>query len=81
MGVTQRLGFSLYAQLYYSYQYSDYTGVARHDSRNLAGLNFVYQISDRWSANVTTYLVDNDSSLARATYQTFGIGIGTIYRF
>ena len=81
VGVTQRLGFALYCQLFYAFQYSNYTSVARHDSRNLAGLNFVYQISDRWTANLTTYLVDNDSNVSRASYQTFGIGIGTSYRF
>jgi hypothetical protein len=81
VGLTQQLAPSLFGQLYYSYQHSDYTSVSRRDSRNLVGLNFVYRISNRWSANVTTYIVDNDSNVTRASYQTTGIGIGTSYQF
>ena len=81
LGVTHQLRPSFYGQLYYSFQYSDYTRAARDDSRNLVGLNFVYQVGIHWSGNLTTYLVDNDSTIARATYQAFGIGIGAAYRF
>lgn len=80
-GLTHQIRQSLYGQLYYSWQYSDYTSVARRDSRNLIGVNFVYRISNRWSGNVTTYFADNDSTAARASYQTVGIGLGVSRQF
>lgn len=79
--VTHQLRPSLHAQLYYSYQCSDYTSASRHDSRNLAGLNFVYQFGNRWSGNATAYFVDNDSTATRASYQTVGIGLGVACHF
>ena len=81
VGLTHQIRPSLYGQLYYSYQYSDYTSAPRHDSRNLFGLNLVRRINNHWSANATAYFVDNDSTASRATYQTFGIGIGSSYQF
>lgn len=81
VGVTHQLAQSLHAQIYYSYQYSDYTSAPRHDSRNLAGLNLVYQINNRWSGNASAYFVDNDSTAARASYQTVGLGLGVSCRF
>lgn len=81
VGLTHQIIPSLYGQLYYSYQYSDYTSASRHDERNLFGLNLVHRINNHWSANATVYFADNDSSAARASYQTFGIGIGTSYQF
>ena len=80
-GVTHQLRPSLYGQLYYSYQYSDYTNAARHDSRNLVGLNLVHRINNHWSANATAYFVDNDSTASRATYQTIGTGLGLSCQF
>ncbi len=81
VGVTQQLRQSLHAQLYYSYQYSDFTSVLRNDSRNLVGLNLVYQITNRWSGNATAYFVDNDSTQSRASYQTVGLGLGVACHF
>jgi Putative beta-barrel porin 2 len=81
VGLTHNISQSLYGQLYYSYQYSDYTGAPRHDSRNLVGLNLVHRINNRWSANATAYLVDNDSTASRATYQTAGTGLGVSCQF
>jgi hypothetical protein len=81
VGLTQQIRPSLYGQLYYSYQYSDYTSAPRHDSRNLCGLNLVHRINNHWSANASAYFADNDSTAALASYQTLGIGIGASYQF
>ena len=81
VGITQQILPSLLGQLYYSYQFSDYTSVARHDSRNLVGLSLVYQFNEHWSGNATTYFVDNNSSMSLASYQTFGIGLGLALHF
>lgn len=81
VGVTHQLRPSLYGQLYYSYQHSDYISASRRDSRNLVGVNFVYRISNHWSGSVTTYFADNDSTVVRASYQTVGTGLGVSYQF
>lgn len=81
VGVTHQIRPALSGQLYYSYQFSDYTGVDRDDSRNLVGVTFVYQFSEHWSGNATAYFVDNNSSISPASYQTFGIGLGAVLRF
>jgi hypothetical protein len=81
VGVTQQIIPSLYGQFYYSYQFSDYTSVNRHDSRNLVGLNLVYRFNEHWTGSANTYFVDNDSKAVFASYQTFGIGLGASYQF
>lgn len=81
VGLTHQIRPSLYGQLYYSYQYGDYTSAPRHDSRNLFGLNLVHRITNHWSANASVYFSNNDSNVARASYQTVGIGIGSSYQF
>lgn len=81
VGLTQQIRPSLYGQIYYSYQYSDYTSADRRDSRNLVGLNLVYRFNEHWSATAATYFVDNDSTVSDASYQTFGIGLGASYQF
>lgn len=80
-GLTHQFLPSLYGQIYCSYQWSDYIHAARRDSRNLAGVNLVKQINHRWSANLSVYFVDNDSTVARAAYQTFGTGLGILCQF
>lgn len=81
VGVTHQIRPSLFGQVFYSYQFLDYTDISRRDSRNFVGLNFVYQIDDRWSAKASTYLVDNNSSQSVSSYQTFGVGLSATYHF
>ncbi len=80
-GITHQIRPSVHGQLYYSYQWSDYTNATRRDSRNLVGVNFVFRLNNHWTANATAYLVDNDSTAARANYQTFGTGLGISCQF
>jgi len=81
LGITQQIVPSLYGQLFYSYQFSDYTNLDRQDSRNFVGANLVYQFKDHWFARVSTYLVDSHSSRSAFSYQTFGVGLGAGYNF
>lgn len=80
-GISHQITPTFYGQAYYSYQWSDYSNASRRDSRNLVGVNFVKQLNSRWTANVTAYLADNDSTLARSTYQVFGTGLGITCQF
>lgn len=81
VGVSQRLVGPLSAQLFYSYQYTNFRNYARDDNRHLVGLNLIYEISPAWSARLTTSFVDNDSSLALASYQNFAVGVGGGFTF
>jgi hypothetical protein len=81
VGLTQQIRPSLFGQVFYSYQFLDYTDVNRRDSRNFVGMNLVYQFDEHWFTKASTYFVDNNSSQSVASYQTFGIGLAVGYNF
>lgn len=81
VAVTHQIRPSLFGQLFYSYQYSDYLDIDRRDSRNFAGVNFIYQFDENWFARASAYFVDNDSSQSISSYQTLGVGLAVGYNF
>ena len=82
-GVTHQFKPSLYGQLYYSFQYSDYREQPsiRHDRRNVVGLNFVYQLSEHLFTSLTSSYVDNGSSRQLARYQNYIVGAAVTWQF
>jgi hypothetical protein len=81
LGVSHAFTGTLYGQLYYAYQYSDYYDGDRHDSRNIVGSSLAWQIATNWFGIVTATLVDNDSSNVVASYQTFNLGVGFNFQY
>jgi hypothetical protein len=81
IGLTQQLHPRLYAQLYYSFQYSDYESRDRSDLRQIGGLNFTWQFATNLFGTFATSLVDNDSTLALAQYQSFIVSAGLTWQF
>jgi hypothetical protein len=81
VGVAHQFQQKLVGQLYYAFQYNDYTALPRRDSRHMVGANLVYQFSERLFGNVTSALVDNESNTSRATYQSFTASVGLTLQF
>jgi Putative beta-barrel porin 2 len=81
VGVAHQLRQNLTAQLFYAWQYNDYTDIERSDSRNLVGLNFVCAFRDNLFGSFTTSFVDNDSSFDRASYQSITASLGLTLQF
>lgn len=81
VGLAHQLRQNLTGQLFYAWQYNDYTDIARHDSRNMVGLNLIYAISKNWYGSFTTSFVDNDSDFDRASYQSVTGSLGLSLQF
>jgi len=81
VGIAHQLRQNLTAQLFYAWQYNDYTDIERHDSRNLVGLNFVYAFSKNWFGTLSTSFVDNDSNFEHASYQSVTAALGLTLQF
>ena len=74
VALTHEFKRDLFGQLFYQYSYDDFTGQDRHDSRNAAGFNLIYQFTRNIFGNFTTAFVDNHSSNSLAQYQSVDIG-------
>jgi hypothetical protein len=81
IGLTHAFTGTLYGQVFYAYQYSDYYDAPRHDSRNIVGTSLSWQIATNWFGLVSATLVDNESSNAFASYQTFNLGFGINFQY
>ncbi|MGB8170887.1 MAG: outer membrane beta-barrel protein [Chthoniobacteraceae bacterium] len=81
VGLAHQLRQNLTGQLFYAWQYNDYTDIERHDSRNLVGVNFVCAITKNLFGSFTTSFVDNDSSFDRASYQSVTASLGLTLQF
>jgi hypothetical protein len=80
-GVAHQLRSNLTAQLYYLYQFSDYTDFDRHDSKHTIGGVLIYQFSDHWFGNWTSSFVDNSSTQNHASYESFSTTLGATFQF
>jgi hypothetical protein len=76
LGVAHQFSDRLTGQFYYSYQYSNYQDINRHDSRHIVGATLVYRFSDHLFGSLSSALVDNDATQDRASYQSFVTGVG-----
>lgn len=81
VGLAHQFRSNLTGQLYYSWQYNDYTDYDRNDSRNFVGANLIYQFSERVFGSVTTTFVDSDSSVDTASYQSVTGSLGVQISF
>ena len=81
VAVTQQLRRALYAQLYYQWEYSIYSQSDRDDSRNLVGLNMIYQFDPHLFASLFVNFVDNDSSSSLAKYENVNAGVTLTWQY
>jgi len=80
-GFAHQINAKLTAQLYYVYQYSNYTDFSRNDSQNTVSGNFIYQFNDHWFASWTNSFINNESSEKNAGYQLFSTSLGLSVHF
>lgn len=81
LGVAHQIRSNLTGQLYYIYQYSDFTDFDREDSKNTFAGNLVYQINERWFGSLTAAYVTNDSDQDNASYDSFSTSLGFTLQF
>ncbi len=81
VGVAHQFRSDLTGQIFYSWEYNDFTSYSRHDSQNFVGANLIYQFSDRVFGSVTATFVDNDSSVDTASYQSVTGSVGVTVAF
>ena len=81
VGFTHQFRPALYGQLFYQFQYSNYDNESRHDSRNIVGLNFIYEITSHLYATLGTDFIDNDSNIGLASYQNFTVHAGLALQY
>jgi hypothetical protein len=80
-GVSHQIRTNLTGQLVYAWQYSDFTDADRRDSKHILGLNFIYQINQKWFTTLSGSWVDNDSDALEPSYQSAGGAVGVTYQF
>ena len=81
VGLSHQFRPALYGQLFYSYQYTDFINFPRSDSRNVLGLNLVYQFNKHLFGSITGNFVDNESSRERARYHNALIGAAVTWQY
>ncbi|MEA3213193.1 MAG: hypothetical protein QOE70_6250 [Chthoniobacter sp.] len=80
-GVAHQFAQNLTGQLYYSWQLTDFTDVTRHDTRNMVGVNLIYQFTEHLFGNFASAFIDSDSNVERASYQSVTAAVGLTLQF
>lgn len=75
VGVVHTIRPQMFAQLFYSFNYDNYTGFDRRDFRHIVGANLTWQVNRHLFATLSGSFVDNDSEQEHASYQSAGAAI------
>lgn len=81
VGLSHQFSSALTSNLFYAWQYNDFTHFDRHDSKHLVGLNVIYQLHRDWFTTISGSFADNDSDVNSATYQSVSGSWGVTYQF
>lgn len=81
LGITHEFKPRFYGQLFYQYQFSDYTNESRRDSRNIVGTNFIYEFTAHLYGSAGADYIDNSSTQRLAKYQDFTAHAGLTLQF
>lgn len=81
LSVTQQLQRNLYGQLYWEFQYSDYSVYGRDETRDVLGASLIHQFTpDTFVTGFVNY-ANNASNNSRAKYETVNVGFSLIWQF
>jgi hypothetical protein len=80
-GFAHQVRSNLTAQLYYVYQYSNFTDFDRSDSKNAVSANLIYQFNDHWFGSWTSSFINQESTQPHAAYQSFNTSLGLSFHF
>lgn len=78
-GLTHQFTDLFSTNLIYSYQFSDYNKIARHDNLHLVALQLNFDINEYVSLRLTGSFSDNDSDSSNFEYQSFSSGLGSSF--
>lgn len=81
IGVVHTIRPQLYGQLFYSFNYDNYTGFDRRDFRHIVGANLTWQLNRHIFATLSGSFVDNDSNQEHASYQSAGAGVQLTWQY
>ncbi len=81
LGLSHQFRSNLTGNLFYALQYNDFVNFDRHDWKQLAGLNIIYQLHQDWFATLSGAFADNDSDQNMATYQSVSGAFGVTCQF
>lgn len=81
LGLLHQFNDKLFAQIFYSYQYSQFYRRGDDSHRNVIGLNFIYRIDDQWSTSFNTSYVHNDSERFQGDYEAFNAGVQVTFTY
>lgn len=80
-GIAHQLRSNLTAQLYYMYEFDNYTNFDRDDYKNTVAGNLIYQFNEHFFGSLTTAWVNNVSDQQNAGYQSFSTTLGLTVQF
>ena len=80
-GFAHQILSNLTAQLYYVYQYSDFTDFDRSDSKSTVSGALIYQFNDHWYGSWTTSFINQESSEIHASYLSISTSVGLSLHF
>ena len=81
LSLTQQLQRSLYAQLYWQLEYSDYYVFGRDELRDVVGVSFIHQFNPRTFASIFVNYVDNASNNSYAKYTEVNSGFSLVLQY
>jgi hypothetical protein len=81
VGMAHQIRSNLTGQIYYVYQYSDYTDVSRDDSRHVVAGSLIYQFNDHLFGTFSSTFVENNSSQDHGSYESVGASIGLTLQY
>lgn len=81
LSLTQQLQRNLYAQLYWQFQYSDFTVYGRDETRDIVGVSLIHQFTPQTFLSVFVNYVDNASNNSLAKYTTANAGVSLVWQY
>jgi hypothetical protein len=81
VGLSHQFASNFTGNLFYAWMFNDFTHYDRHDSKQMVGLNLIYQLHRDWFTTLSGAFADNDSDVDTATYQSVSGSLGVTYQF
>jgi hypothetical protein len=81
VGLAHQLRQNLTGQIFYAWQFNDFTEIDRRDSRNMVGVSLTAAFTKHIFGSWTTSFVDNESDFIRASYQSVSSSLGLTVQF
>ena len=81
ISLTQQLRRDLYAQVYWQWEYSDYTVFGRDETLDLEGVSLIRQINPRTFVSLFVNYADNASNNSLAKYTAVNAGFSLVWQY